>query len=165
MRVKQWINKYIYYARVRNNCKKCGDSLKVNGYSVVNKNTILGDNVNFNGMTIVGNGNVYIGNNFHSGQGCYIITENHDYNHGDAIPYDSHLSIQRDTVIEDNVWLGIGVIVLPGAHISEGAIVQAGSVVAGNIEKYAIVGGHPAKKFAERDVKHYEQLKRQGKFA
>jgi acetyltransferase-like isoleucine patch superfamily enzyme len=33
-----------------------------------------------------------------------------------------------------------------------------------NIEKYSIVGGHPAKVFKMRDVKSYEKLKREGKF-
>lgn len=165
MRIKQIINKYRYYNKVKKTCKKCGENLHVNGYTVVNSNTVLGDNVNFNGLTMVGNGNVYIGSNFHSGQNCYIITENHDYDDGDCIPYDAKRSIQKDTIIEDNVWLGIGVIVLAGAYIGEGAIVQAGSVVCGKVDKFSIVGGHPARKFGERNIQHYEALKEQGKFA
>lgn len=156
-----WRKRYI--KKVRATALKCGTDLFVGGYTQVNSNTVLGNRVSFNGMTILGNGKVTIGNNFHSGQGCYIITDNHDYDHGDSIPYDSKRSIPEETVIEDNVWLGVGVIVLPGAHIGEGAIIQAGSVVAGNIEPFAIAGGHPARKFKERDVEHYNQLKKEGK--
>ncbi|AKP53015.1 hypothetical protein CA2015_3638 [Cyclobacterium amurskyense] len=39
--------------------------LKVNGPSYVNNNTYLGQNVNFKGFKV--NGNVTIGDNFHSG--------------------------------------------------------------------------------------------------
>ena len=72
--------------------------------------------------------------------------------------------ISRDVVIEDNVWLGNRVIVLPGVTIGEGAIVQAGSVVANDIPKYGIAGGHPAVVFKSRDKDHYEKLKKEGKF-
>ena len=67
-----------------------------------------------------------------------------------------------DVVIEDNVWLGNRVIVLPGVTIGEGAIIQAGSVVVKDIPKYAIAGGHPAKVFSSRDKDHYEMLKKEG---
>ena len=67
-------------------------------------------------------------------------------------------------VIEDNVWIGNHVISLPGVTIKEGAIIQAGSVVVGDIEKCGIAGGHPAKVFKYRDIEHYEKLKSERKF-
>ena len=48
--------------------------------------------------------------------------------------------------------------------IGEGAIIQAGSTVVKDIEKYGIAGGHPAKVFKYRDIDHYEKLKKEGKF-
>ena len=54
--------------------------------------------------------------------------------------------------------------ILPGVKISEGSIIQAGSVVVNDIEKYAIAGGHPAKVFKYRDIEHYERLKSEKKF-
>jgi chloramphenicol O-acetyltransferase type B len=113
-------------------------------------------------MTISGRGMVEIGDNFHSGPECVIISEAHNYE-GDALPYDATY-VARDVRIEDNVWLGIRVIVLGGVTIGEGAIVQAGSVVAADIPKYAIAGGHPARPFAQRDIEHYERLKAAGRF-
>ena len=92
-----------------------------------------------------------------------MISQNHNFNHGNKIPYDNTY-ICKDIEIEDNVWLGDRVIVLGGVKIGEGAIIQAGSVVVSNIPKYGIAGGHPAKVFSERDVSHYEALKDQGKF-
>ena len=156
--------KYFYKRKVLKNVQSYKESLKVNGYSYVNNNTILGKNINFNGMRIKGNGKVVIGDNFHSGQECLMITSYHKYDGGDAIPYDTKKNIDKDIIIENNVWLGDRVIVLGGVKIGEGAIIQAGSVVVSDIPKYAIAGGHPAKVFKYRDIEHYEKLKKEGKF-
>lgn len=115
-------------------------------------------------MVIAGGGKVTIGDNFHSGVECRMISQFHRYDDGDAIPYDTKEYIFRDIVIEDNVWLGDRVIVLGGVTIGEGAIIQAGSVVVSDIPRYAIAGGHPAKVFKQRDVEHYEKLKKAGNF-
>lgn len=104
-----------------------------------------------------------IGDNFHSGPDCLFICQNHNFDKGEAIPYDSTY-ILRDITIEDNVWLGSRVIILGGVTIGEGAIIQAGSTVVSDIPKYAIAGGHPAKCFSERNIEHYEKLKAEGKF-
>lgn len=149
--------------RVRKTAGRCGKDLKVNYNSRITGNAYLGDNVNFNGMVIEGRGKVTIGNNFHSGAGCLMISQDHNYDKGSAIPYDDTY-VPKDIVIEDNVWLGARVIVLGGVTIGEGAIIQAGSCVVGNIPKCAIAGGHPAKVFKYRDIDHYESLKAEGKF-
>jgi virginiamycin A acetyltransferase len=51
----------------------------------------------------------------------------------------------KDTVIGHDVWLGTGVLVLPGASIGNGVIVGAGAVVTGEVPSYAIVAGNPAR--------------------
>lgn len=91
------------------------------------------------------------------------LSQNHNYDFGKAIPYDDTY-IAKDVSIGDNVWLGDRVIILGGCNIGEGAIIQAGSVVAGNIPPLAIAGGHPAKVFKYRDEEHYNILKAAGKF-
>ena len=148
---------------IESNAKSCGKGLRVNGVSYVNDETYLGENVSFNGMRIGGRGKVTIGDNFHSGTNCQMITQNHNYNTGTAIPYDSTY-IAKDIIIEDNVWLGNDVIILGGVRIGEGVIIQAGSVVVKDVPKYAIAGGHPCTVFSQRDVTHYEKLKSEGKF-
>jgi acetyltransferase-like isoleucine patch superfamily enzyme len=90
------------------------------------------------------------------------MTYNHNYK-GAAIPYDETYIVE-DTVIGDNVWFGLDVIVLPGVTIGEGAIIQAGSVVTSDVSALAIVGGHPARQFSTRDADHYQTLKAQRKF-
>ena len=128
-----------------------------------NLNTHLGRNCNFNGIIVEGGGKLIIGDNFHSGSNVRVITQNHNFDNGTRIPYDSTY-IYKDVIIGDNVWVGTGVIILGGVTIGEGAIIQAGSVVVHDIPKYAIAGGHPAKAFSYRDKEHYEELKRLKKY-
>lgn len=142
---------------VKRQCKNSEKGLKVNFYSKINKNTILGHNVNMNGLEISGNGNVQIGDNFHCGKNCLIITQIHNYK-GNKIPYDETY-IKKEVNIGDNVWLGHNVTIIGSCKIGEGAIIQAGAVVVKDVESLSIVGGNPAKEFSKRDSKHYYKLK------
>ena len=53
---------------------------------------------------------------------------------------------RRPTIIEDDVWIGHGAILMTGVRIGRGAIVAAGAVVAADVPPYALVGGVPARK-------------------
>lgn len=55
-----------------------------------------------------------------------------------------------DVVIEDDVFVGAGTIILPGVTVHRGAIVAAGAVVIEDVPAYHIVGGVPAKKMGVR---------------
>ncbi|MDR1026397.1 MAG: acyltransferase [Lactobacillus sp.] len=151
-----------YTRKIYSKAKECGKNLFVGRPSRINDNAYLGDNVNFNGMDIYGKGKVTIGDYFHSGLGCTMITDNHNYE-GEKIPYDETYT-SKDIEIGKCVWFGFNVTILPGTKIGDGAIIQAGSVVHGEIPKYAIAGGNPAKVFSYRDKKHYDKLEKQGKF-
>ena len=152
-----------YYAlKIKKRAKSCGDYLYLGNKSYVTSNTYLGRHVSFNGMQMFGNGKIEIGDYFHSGMGCQIITSFHNYE-GTAIPYDKSF-IDKDVLIGDFVWLGNNVTVLGGVKIGDGAIIQAGSVVVKDIPSYAIVGGHPAKVFKFRNKEHFLKLKEEGRF-
>lgn len=103
-----------------------------------------------------------IGDYFHSGTECMIITENHNYE-GDEIPYDSTY-VRKTITIGDCVWFGNRVTVVGNITIGEGAIIAAGSVVTKDVPPLAIVGGNPAKVIKYRDSEHYYRLKSEGKF-
>ncbi|RBQ22338.1 2,3,4,5-tetrahydropyridine-2,6-dicarboxylate N-acetyltransferase [Candidatus Methanobinarius endosymbioticus] len=152
-----------YKKKIIKVAKTVGKNLTVNGPSHATSKTELGNNVNFNGMKIQGHGKIAIGNNFHSGIECMMVTDIHNYDTGSAIPYDDTI-LSKDIFIKDNVWIGNRVMILAGVTIEEGAIIQAGSVVVNDVPKYAIAGGHPAKVFKYRNKEHYETLKNQNKF-
>lgn len=68
-----------------------------------------------------------------------ILTRNHNYDNGDAVPYDDTY-IRNPVKIGDNVWLGARVAVIGPVKINEGAIIQAGSVVVNDIPECGIAG-------------------------
>ena len=152
-----------YGEQIFRTAKSIGIDFYCGGKSKVNKNTVIKDYVCFNGMTIAGSGNVTIGSYFHSGVECMIIAQNHKYNDGEFIPYGTEYTY-KDIIIDDFVWLGSRVTILPGTHIGEGAIIQAGAVVHGEIPPCAIAGGNPAKVFKYRDIEHFNKLKEEKKF-
>jgi len=139
------------------------NEIYIGGPTSLSRNTILSKNPNFNGLKILGTGRVTFGDNFHSGTDCQIITSYHNYDKGDALPYDN-TNITRDVTIGNNVWLGNNVIILSGVTLGEGSIIQAGAVVVSDIPKFAIAGGNPAKVFKYRDIKHYNKLLKLGKY-
>lgn len=146
----------------RKMARKAGRGLRVNKPCKFTKQTIIGDYCNFNGMQIMGGGNVTIGNYFHSGIECMILTENHNYE-GECIPYDN-TTILKNVTIGDCVWFGNRVIVTGNVNIGEGAIIAAGAVVCKDVPALAIVGGNPAKVIKYRDKDHYLSLKNKGRF-
>ncbi len=139
-----------------------GKSLIVNGPCVFSPSVKVGDYCSFNGITIVGGGKTIIGNYFHSGIECMIITQNHNYE-GELIPYDKTY-IFKNVTIGDCVWFGNRVIVVGNVNIGEGAIIAAGAVVTKDVPPLAIVGGNPAYVIKYRDKEHYYKLKAEGKF-
>ena len=71
-----------------------------------------------------------------------IISANHNFNDNRS------KSIVRESdkiIIHDNVWLGAGVVVLPGVTIGKNSVIGANSTVVKNIPPNVVVGGSPAR--------------------
>ena len=62
----------------------------------------------------------------------------------------NQLPFKGDTIIGNDVWVGMDTVIMPGVNIGDGAIVAAKSVITKDVEPYAIVGGNPAQKIKER---------------
>ena len=58
---------------------------------------------------------------------------------------DGHPRSKGDVVIGNDVWLGLGSIILSGVTVGDGAVVGAGSVVTKDVPSFAIVAGNPAR--------------------
>ena len=57
---------------------------------------------------------------------------------------------EAEIVLEEDVWLGVNVVVLKGVRIGRGAIVAAGAIVTKDVPSYEIWGGVPARRLGER---------------
>lgn len=56
----------------------------------------------------------------------------------------------KPTIIDNDVWIGIRAIIMPGVHIKEGCIIGAGAVVTKDTEPYSIYAGVPARLIRKR---------------
>lgn len=91
---------------------------------------------------------VYIGDNVLIGSFVYISDHRHGvYSNNDieTAPIKRNLSSKGCIKIEDNVWIGEKVIILPGVTVGKYSIIGAGSIVTKDIPPYCIAAGNPAK--------------------
>lgn len=108
-------------------------------------NLIIGKNFHATrNLTIQCAGKITIGNDVLVASDVFII----NYNHGLSPQTKSYLNNNlevSEVVIEDGVWLGNSVVVLPGVHIGKKSIIGAGSVVTKDVPPYSIAAGNPAR--------------------
>lgn len=110
---------------------------------VIGNNSGLGVNARVSPRVTIGD-NVIIGDEFR------VITRNHVFGRTD-IPIIAQGCHEREpVVINDDVWVGTRVTILPGVTIGKGAILGAGSVVTKDVAPYTIVGGNPARVIRSR---------------
>lgn len=60
-------------------------------------------------------------------------------------PFPGDMMARGSIVIDDEVWIGNGAMLLSGVNVGKGAIIAAGSVVTKDVPPYALVGGVPAR--------------------
>ncbi|MFA7256075.1 MAG: acyltransferase [Kiritimatiellales bacterium] len=121
------------------NCKLMSPAnIHVGTHVTINHHTTLG-----------GHGGLTLGNYVLIGPNCNILTANHSFINFN-IPI-SRQGITTDPVkIEDDVWLGANVVVLPGVTIGRGSIVGANAVVSRDVPPFSIAGGVPARVIKQR---------------
>lgn len=116
-------------------------------HCIYGKNIHIGEHVYMNtGCTIVDNGGVRMGNYVMIGPNVQIYTAAHPLQ---AKPRNAGLEVAKSIVIENNVWIGGGAILLPGVTIGRNAVVGAGAVVTRGVPADAVVAGNPAKVIRE----------------
>jgi len=94
------------------------------------------------GLTALDVAPITIGNDVQIGPNVQLLTPTHPI---DPEQRRNKLEAAKPIVIANNVWLGGGVIVLPGVTIGENSIVGAGSVVTRDVPANCVVVGNPAR--------------------
>lgn len=122
------------------------------------ENVFIGDNsfINFN-VSMVDLGKIIIGNRVLIGPGTGLFTAIHPI---DPEIRATGVESSKPITIEDKVWIGGNVTILPGVTIGEGSIIGAGSVVTKDIPKMSIALSNPAKvvrKITDQDRKYWQE--------
>ena len=102
----------------------------------------IGENCGFSGTMVSAALKISIGNNVMCGSNSSITDTDWHGIHPSERP--ARYAKKKEVIIEDNVWLGMNVVVLKGSHIGENSIIGANSVVKGVIPRNVIAGGNPA---------------------
>jgi lipopolysaccharide O-acetyltransferase len=126
---------------------------------------IFGNNIQINDFVhIAASENVRIGNNVLIASKVFITDISHGAYNGDqqdspfSIPSDRKL-ITKPVHIDDNVWVGESVNIMPGVKIGYGSIIGAGSVVTKDIPPFSIAVGIPAEVIKTYDNISHSWLK------
>lgn len=95
----------------------------------------IGDHCFFNtGTCITSVESVKIGNNCKFGNNVVIVDHDHNFRKETSEEF-----ISSEVVIEDNVWVGAGTVILRGSRIGAGAVIGAGSVIKGEISSESVI--------------------------
>jgi maltose O-acetyltransferase len=106
------------------------------------ENIFVGDRTNINRYCCLWaspNARIVIGKNCLLGPNVTMITSK--YATEGKKNFRENAAIERDIIIEDDVWLGANVVVLPGVSIGRGSVIGAGTVVNRDVPSYSVVVG------------------------
>lgn len=91
-----------------------------------------------------------IGSHVMMGPDCLIIARNHKRSNTEVTMDLQGFDEEKQVIIEDDVWIGSRVIILPGVKIGQGAIIGAGTVVSKDVPPYSVFCGNPGKVVKKR---------------
>jgi acetyltransferase-like isoleucine patch superfamily enzyme len=137
----------IRYLCVKKLAKKAGSKIIISPGCMLYwlENCEFGENISINDFTYIDAvAGIKIGNDVRIAHNCSLITGQHRYDQPGKTINDSGYT-KAPIVIEDDVWLATGVVVLQGVTIGKGSVVAASAVVNKDVKPYTIVGGVPAK--------------------
>jgi maltose O-acetyltransferase len=145
------VNKWIRYQLVRRIFAYCGKNVNVERRAnfgsgrdiMIGDNSGLGTRCNIPSDTI-------IGNNVMMAPDCHILPYNHRFDSIEIPMCQQGALEKKQTVIEDDVWIGMNVTMTPGRHISKGTIVGTCCVLTKDFPEYSVVGGNPSKLIKSR---------------
>jgi len=113
-----------------------GSQIKIGDYCHINENVFI------QGATI--------GNYVMIAPNVSLLNTSHNFHSVNVPMIMQGESKFANPIIEDDVWIGRNVIILPNVRIGKGSIIAAGAIVNRDVEEYTEVGGIPAKLIKSR---------------
>jgi maltose O-acetyltransferase len=137
--------KTLRYICCKNIFYKCGKNVNIergaffaSGVALeIGDNSGLGINCNVPSNTVIGK-NVMMGPN------CYIFGSNHKFSETNIPIIEQGFDAPKQTIINDDVWIGRNVIFTPGRCVRSGTIIGAGCVLSRDFPSFSVVVGNPS---------------------
>jgi chloramphenicol O-acetyltransferase type B len=99
------------------------------------------------GVKFIMGGNQGHNHDFFTSYPLEVLREDFDgYKNSSSIAYER----KSDTIVGNDVWIGVDALILPGLKIADGAVIGARSAVTKNVGPYEIWAGNPAKLIRKR---------------
>lgn len=137
--------KKIRYQCCRQIFKQCGKNVNIErcAFFASGSELCIGD---YSGLGYHCNvpGNIQIGKYVMMGPNCHILGSNHSFNDCNTPMMFQGSQERKQTIIEDDVWIGQYVTMTPGRTVKKGTIIGVGCVLTKDFPEYSVVGGNPA---------------------
>ena len=141
-----------YFGFSRSEFGYCGENVTLNPPLTFSnpKNIFLyGDNKLDNAVVLTTNAKFIMKEHSAATPGLKVATGAHAMiigrNYREITEAEKPKGLDKDIVVEENVWIGMNVVLLAGIVIGRGSTVGAGSVVTKSLPPYCVAGGVPAK--------------------
>lgn len=133
--------------------KRCGENINLErgavfgcGFDIeIGDHSGIGINAHIPSDTI-------IGNFVNMGPDVYILSRNHKIDRTDIIMQKQGYTDEKQTIIEDDVWIGRQVTMTPGRYIAKGSVIGACCLLCKDFPEYSIIGGNPSRLIRNRKI-------------
>lgn len=129
---------------VRHFIESSGKDIDIGYGARIHRNTVLGEHSGV-GRDCEIMDQVTIGSNVMMGPNVYICTETHNFSDCTVPMQFQGMKPTKGVVIEDDVWIGTRVIIVPGVTIGHGSVIGAGAIVTKDIPPWSVAVGNPAR--------------------
>lgn len=142
---------------------RLGTVIRVGAHSVIDSfvkvkpaggtaDVVIGNHTIINSGCVIYTGNgVVIGDHVAVAANCVFAPVDHEFRERDRLIREQRFRPGKGgIVVEDDVWIGAGCVLLDGARLRRGCVIGAMSLVRGEVEAYTVHAGNPLRLIGRR---------------